>query len=105
MLGRRPSARSRTVRTMSSTSCRHSATAARDARCPLATAQPIDAPELHPQGRQHLADVIVQLARQLLALFFLRRDELLRQLAHLPLGFLGDRALVLRRGARARAGG
>ena len=59
--------------------------------------QTIDPPELEPQCRQHLADVIVQLARQLAPLVFLRRHELLRQLAHLPFSIL--RALLLLLGA------
>ena len=104
MLGRRPSARSRTVCTMLSTSCRHSATvvAERDVR---GLADAFDAPELHPQRRQHLADVIVQLARQLAALFLLRRHQLLRQLAQLLFGFLRAFLLLLRSGARGCAGG
>ena len=40
--------------------------------------------------------MIVQLTRQVLALFFLRRHQLLRELAHQVLGFFGDLALVLR---------
>ena len=79
MLGRRPSARSRTVRNMSSTSSLHSATAA-----PTGYRQrrgySFDPAELHPQRGQHLRHVIVQLARQIFAFLFLRVDELLRQL-------------------------
>ena len=76
---------------MSSTSCRHSATAL--ARRGVAgRPDAIDAAQLHAQRRQHLADVIVQLARQLASLFLLRGDELLRQLAHLPLGVLRARS-------------
>ena len=41
------------------------------------TAHAIDSSELHPERREHLADVIVELARELLALFFLRGHELL----------------------------
>ena len=62
-------------------------------------------PELHAQRGQHLADVVVQLARQLLAFLFLGRDELLRELAHAALGFLGDAALLHRIAAPCGAAG
>ena len=99
MLGRRPSARSRTVRNMLSTSF----LALGDRRAdPLVAGRPdpLDAAELHAQRGQHLRDVIVQLARQVLPLLFLRRDQLLRQLPHLPLGLLGERTAA-RRTARS----
>ena len=51
--------------------------------------------ELHSQRGEHLPDVIVQLASQLLALFFLSRDELLREQAHLLFGLLGLDTLTL----------
>ena len=58
--------------------------------------QAVDAAELHAQRGQHLPDVVVQLARQVLAFLFLRRHELLRELAHQVLGLFGHVALVLR---------
>ena len=81
--------------TISSTSVRHSATACRQTRIRRSAPSAIDAPELHAQRRQHLADVIVQLARELAALFFLRRHQLLRQLAQVLLGLLRDELLHL----------
>ena len=80
---------------MLSTSCRHSATAPAT-RLSARRAQAIDASELHAQRREHLADVIVQLARQVLSFFLLRRDELLRELAHQMFGLLRHGTLVLR---------
>ena len=56
----------------------------------------LDAPQLHAQRREHLANVIVQLARQALSLLLLRVHEPLRELAHLPLGALSRRALLRR---------
>ena len=80
---------------MLSTSCRHSADGAGDSRV-ARRAQAIDAAELHAERRQHLPDVVVELARQVLALFLLRRHELVRELAHQVLGLFRHLALVLR---------
>ena len=44
---------------------------------------------------EHLADVVVQLARQVLALLFLCGHELLRELPHQMFGLFGHGALVL----------
>ena len=41
------------------------------------------------------ADVVVQLTRQVLPLFFLRGDQPLRELAHLALRLFGDRPLLV----------
>ena len=55
--------------------------------------RPLDAAKLHPQRREDLADVIVQLPRQVLPLFLLRRDQPLRELAHLAFRVFGERPL------------
>ena len=65
----------------------------------------LDPAELHPQGGEHLRDVVVELARQIRALLFLSGDQPLRQLAHLALGVLRDRPLLHRNAARGRATG
>ena len=67
-------------------------------------AKPVDGPELHAERGQHLADVVVQLAREFRAFLLLRGDKLLRELAHLPFGGLGLGALLVGPVARAAAG-
>src|SRR4029078_2690024 len=52
------------------------------------------ATELEAPRGQQLADVIVQLARQLLAFLFLRRHQLLRQRADQPFGLFAGGALA-----------
>jgi hypothetical protein len=71
------------VRTMVSTRLRHSAKA-------------IDAAELHTKGCEHLADMVVELTREVGAFRLLRGDQLLRELPHVPLGFFSGRALLVR---------
>ena len=78
-----------------STRCFDSATAAPTGVSP-GGARALDSAELHPQRGEHLRDVIVQLARQVLALFLLRRDQLLRKLPHLAFGLLRALALLVR---------
>ncbi len=80
---------------MLSTSVRHSPTArARASFSP--DRQPIDASQFHAQRRQHLPDVVVQLAGEVGPLRFLRGDELLRELAHLGFGVFRCLALLVR---------
>jgi len=55
-----------------------------------------DAAELHAQGREHLGHMVVELARQVLPLVLLRRNEPLRKLPQLPLGLFSDRTLFFR---------
>ncbi len=74
MLGRRPSARSRTVRNILSTSCLDSAIAA-PSRLSAGARPAFDPAQLHAQGGEHLPHVIVQLTGEIPALFFLRRDQ------------------------------
>ena len=56
----------------------------------------LDSAELHSECGQHLCDVIVQFTRQVLALFLLCRDQLLRKLSHLAFGLLRALALLVR---------
>ena len=92
MLGRSPSARSLTVWSSASTCARASiSTAVRSAW----RADPLDAAQRHPQGSQHLADVVVQFARQLAALVLLHRDEPVREMAQMCLRVLGPALLLL----------
>ena len=97
MLGRRPSARSRTVRNMLVDELLAFGDRRRRRDRPR---RALDASQLHPQAGEHLRDVVVQLAREVLALFFLRADQLLRQLAHLVFGLFGS-PLFERRARRA----
>jgi hypothetical protein len=55
----------------------------------------LDSTQLHAQRREHLRDVVMKLTGEILPLYFLRRDQPLRELARLSLGFFGDRALFL----------
>ena len=59
-------------------------------------AQAVDAAELHAQRGEHLPDVVVELARQVLAFLFLGGHELVRELAHQVLGLFSHFALLLR---------
>ena len=79
---------------MLSTSWRHSADGAGYAAI-TRRPQAIDASELHAKRGEHLADVVVQLAREVLPLLFLRGHELLRELAHQMFGFFRHGPLVL----------
>ena len=58
--------------------------------------RPFDAAKLHPQRREHLGHVVMQLAREVPPLLLLRRHQLLRELAHLAFGVFGDRPLFVR---------
>ena len=59
-------------------------------------AHPIDAAQLHSQRGQHLADMVVQLPREVLPLLLLHRDELLRELTQLAFRFLRQQPLLHR---------
>ena len=59
--------------------------------------RPLRAPDLHAQRRQHLPELVVQLARETLALFLLRPHQLVREPPQLLFGLL--RAAVLLLGA------
>jgi hypothetical protein len=78
---------------MLSTSLLDSATAAPTRAS--AGARALDAAEFHSQRCQDLRDVVVELAREVFSFFFLRGVALLRQLTHLTLGLLRDRALLV----------
>ena len=65
----------------------------------------LDPAQLHPQRRQHLRDVIVQFARQVLPLLFLRRDEPLRELRASGARRPRRSTAAPRIGVRARAAG
>ena len=94
MLGRSPSARSRTVRNILSTSCLDSAIAA-PSRLSAGDAAAFDPAQLHAQGGEHLPDMIVQLTGEIPPLFFLRRDQPLGELPHLTLRLFRDRPLLI----------
>jgi hypothetical protein len=54
-----------------------------------------DSTEFHAKGREYLAHVVVQLSRKVPPFLFLSRDQTLRELPHLALGFLGYRTLLV----------